>query len=328
MAESCILYGVSGSTKTSQIVHFAKWVYETTGKRTRLITGDGGGFKPIEDSGLVDVGVVDVFDYSACDFPLATLRRLSKGHWPYRVKGADGKVEVKIIPTPIAKWAEVGAYAVEGASSISDMLLSHVASQEEKVMFENVRYEEDGEVFGSNNEGHYGLVQKEIFNMVMAMKALPVDYVVWTALVGKGDDKKTRETLYGPQIAGNAKTPVAPQWFGTCLHLHQFMNEIKEEGTGITTYQNHPVAFFVNHPDEQTGIRYLAKPRCAPSEYPELVKMFPGGYISLEPDAGVEKYFKALGKLGVTGRAKTAAWKEKLDAGRAKTESASSPPKG
>ena len=316
MAESMIWYGESGSTKTSQLANFAKWLYEKTGKRTRLITGDGGGFKPIEDAGLIEFGIVEVMDLTATGMPLATLRRLSKGQWYYNVKDASGKINRQMCNTPEKHWEKIGAYAVEGLGSISDVILNHIANQPEKVMYENVRWEEDGETFGSNNEGHYGLVQKEMYATVMAMKSLPLEYTIWTSLVGRGEDKKTKETVYGPQVAGNKKTPVAPQWFGSCLHFHKFMVENKDSETGIVTYENSPVAFFVDHPDEQTGIRYLAKPRCAPSEYPKLKGMFPGGYISMTPEIGIEQYFNALEKLRKGGTEVTKEWKDKVDAKR------------
>lgn len=38
-----VCYGPTGSRKTSQIGEFAKYIYEKTGKVTRLVSTDGGG---------------------------------------------------------------------------------------------------------------------------------------------------------------------------------------------------------------------------------------------------------------------------------------------
>src|SRR6266566_2598144 len=54
-----VLYGPTGSRKTSQIGEFAKYIYEKTGKITRLVSTDGGGWAPIQD--LINAGVIDAW---------------------------------------------------------------------------------------------------------------------------------------------------------------------------------------------------------------------------------------------------------------------------
>ena len=53
-----VLYGPTGTRKTVSIGDFAKYIYEKTGKKTRLLTADGGGWGPIQD-------VVKCGDYRA-----------------------------------------------------------------------------------------------------------------------------------------------------------------------------------------------------------------------------------------------------------------------
>ena len=54
-----VLYGPTGSRKTSQIGEFAKYIYEKTGKITRLVSCDGGGWAPIQD--LINAGIIEAW---------------------------------------------------------------------------------------------------------------------------------------------------------------------------------------------------------------------------------------------------------------------------
>ena len=80
-ARTILMYGDSGDTKTSQCYHLAKWVYERTGKITRWISADGGGWAPVDKGGLIDLGVVQAFDISKRRLAFADVRRLSQGFW-------------------------------------------------------------------------------------------------------------------------------------------------------------------------------------------------------------------------------------------------------
>ena len=305
MGETILLYGDSGSGKTSQIVKLAEYIYEKHRKITRVVTWDGGGSKPIEDSGLIEAGVIKLINALNFPYALAVLKRFTRGEWIYKTK--DG--QKVFAPTPDAAWEKIGAYAFEGLSSTSDRLLDHISEQDEKVVFQNARYVEDGETIGTNNEGHYGLIQKEMHKAVIASKTLPVEYVMWTGHVSKAEDGRTRETAYGPQLAGKKKTLVAPGWFGSCLHIQTF-EEPSEDSRYVEISR---FAYYINHPDPQTGVKYLAKARCAASVVPELLELLPGGFVALTPEQGIEQYLKALDQLRVAARDKTNEWKRRID---------------
>ena len=311
MAETLLLYADSGGGKTSQIVQFSKYIYETTGKKTRVVTWDGGGAKPIEDSGLIELGIIQILYALNFDYALAALKKVTRGEWLYKVKQTDGTIMVKLAPTSQKQMDEIGAYAFEGLSSTSDKLLSHISEQNEKVIFQNAHYEEDGESFGTPDKGHYNIVQKEMYNAVMKSKGLPVSYVMWTAHVAKGEDRG-KETVYGPQVAGSAKTTIAPGWFGSCLHIQTYEDfSTTEEGQSKVEVSR--FAYYLPHPDPVTGVKYLCKPRCAPSEWDSLLEELPGGYVTLTPEVGIEQYFYALDKMKVNAGAKMGEWKKKID---------------
>jgi len=79
MARSGIIYGDSGSYKTTAVKHFARYIYETTGKRTKLLSMDGGGWEPCAPE--VTAGVIDPYRCTMVN-PLPMLRKLSQGYWP------------------------------------------------------------------------------------------------------------------------------------------------------------------------------------------------------------------------------------------------------
>src|ERR1035441_1679943 len=80
MARSGCIYGSTGSRKTSQVKWFARYIADTTGKATLLLSMDGGGWSPCQPE--VDAGMIVPFFCDPSFVPLPTLRRISQGYWP------------------------------------------------------------------------------------------------------------------------------------------------------------------------------------------------------------------------------------------------------
>ena len=309
---SLMMYGASGSTKTSQCFHLVKYLHGTKaspgpmfGKKWRLIHSDGGGYAPFVDSGLVQAGVVEIFDFSSWPYSLSGWRWLQRGYWPRDLgKGMQFSSSPEFMTTP-EEWNGIAGYIHEGIASEGETLKTHVSNQKEKVGFKNSYvYEENGEEFRGLDEGHYGLIQKEIFSGHMkGFNTLPIPWLVYTSLVGMGKDKQRNvggvdtTYVYGPQIVGNAATPSAPQWFMDCLHLskekfkkHNPDHTLGEEMEGM-------VAWFTQHNDSVTGMPYLCKCRLLPELYPELLRYFPYGFVPLGFNHGIDNYFRVLDSL-------------------------------
>ena len=90
-ADTMMVYGESGSTKTSQCMFIAKYIYEEFGLVTDWISSDGGGWKPVEDQGMIEVGVVNALDITGRRYILADSRKLMQGWWPQVVRNEAGK---------------------------------------------------------------------------------------------------------------------------------------------------------------------------------------------------------------------------------------------
>ena len=291
---SVMMYGESGTTKTSQCYHMVRWILskpENQGKRFRLIASDGGGYAPFIDSGMVEKGMVEIFDYSTSVLALSDNRKLSQGYWPrLTTDGGQYFQKDEKCKTTSEQYSKIAGYIIEGMASYCEVLKTHCSNQPEGVGWkESIHFEEDGEHISGLAQGHYNLIQKEMYSAHMkGYNNLPVEWLIYTSLVGKGEDKQSRETVYGPQVVGNASTAQVPSWFMDCLHLAKARYKVKDqEVEGM-------VAWFIRHNDEQTNVPYLCKARILPEMYPDLLATFPNGFVPLGFKKGVDVYFRAL----------------------------------
>lgn len=296
------MYADTGNTKTTQLYFFAKWLWEKYRLKTRLISGDGGGYVPFVDSGMIDEGITEVFDYNQSPVAIADMRRISEGYWPSRQ--SNGNYTFTTSPecmTPmqtevgrITGWNEIGAYLFDSFTSLCTVLLGHCSDNGNIGFKDSWKYTEDGYTIHGLQEGHYGIVQKEIharFNRGVLM--LPTRFIVCTALVEKGEDK-AKMPFVGPKGAGRADTPQIPTWFMDVFHLEKIYEE--DSVTGVKTQQQ--VAWFMEHLDSSgSGAMHKCKPRILPELMPELLKYFPQGYVKLKYKYGIDSYYTVLEQI-------------------------------
>lgn len=306
IAQSGLSFGKSGSYKTSEMRWLARWVYATTGKKTRLISSDGGGWGPLKVE--VDAGIIEPFHVSSDKDPLGVWRKLSKGYWP-SVLEHNGQA---LLAAPTAEtWKNVGAIVVEGLTSIAAIIMLDHLSKQRIVSYEDrlVTYEEEisvlrglisgkpdivreAEKFSFPNRSHYGAVQQQIKQIVFSFENLPVEYVWFTALETKGEDRDTKRTIIGPHVLGSAVTFEAYSWFGTTFH-HDFVPRFNDDGSPTGLYDVR--VYFVPHQDSETGLPIPCKSRAAPELLREMVKRV-GENGSYAPPAGSYTEFGGLGK--------------------------------
>lgn len=341
MAKTFLIYGPTGSGKTSQIVPLAKWIYETTGKVTRVISSDMGGVSPIEREGLISAKIVDVLNMAGDDSKLLSKwRKLSRGWWPKIVeeetedkdadgigKGTTSKKRFRRILEDKAALAKVGLICIEGATSTSEQLMRHLVKQEVTAEDGKVsaigpqgasgRYEEDGEVVGGNSKGHYNIVQIEMHGLFSAFSSLPDDVLVgWSAAEGRGLIKKSGESCYCPQLAGEAKNALVPSWVGDCFHFHDIPEITDMQGN--ITQEKEVRAYFIPHVDGESDITYRCKSRVGLSDIENLKERFPGGYIKLgtQQGEGLDQYFRWLEERKGSNLEGLMKWKSEMDSKR------------
>lgn len=294
-----ILYSPSGGKKTSTLARLARYYHKKTGKKGRLISADGGGWAAFDDEGLIEEDIVDAFDISGAKNALSTVRKLSNGYWPRKLKNGDlyFASDERCLTTP-EQFKNIGFYMVEGITSIARLWINHISNQAEHTGHARaMEFTEDGETYGQLGLSHYGLIQNELYNVyVMGFGQLPIDYLWTTALVDIGEDKDNGRKnagvkYYGPKSAGSATTFEIPAWFGECWHLTDQTVKMKDKA-GNESRITIPVAWFKNHKNLRTGIEYLSKVRILDKLIPEVNKKYPMGFVKLEYDKGLEQFYE------------------------------------
>ena len=291
-ARTHLVYGGSGTFKTTQIGFLAWRTWRKYRKQTRLISADGGGWSPIQK--YIDSGIIDAFSVSKLDMlkhsPLAIIRRLAKGDWVED----NGNGTAKLVSTPPEKMQEVGAYAVEGLTSIGEMWMEELRVRQQRIGEDAIgSFLIDGEKFSNNCRTHYGFVQNEIAGMVKAFSSLPVEHVLFTALEGRGEDESTREAIRGPAVVGKAVTSRVPAWVGDVVHANSYTaeNKVTDPKTKFVSVQLETKVrmWFVRHPDENfPTISYPAKLRVPPDQMEKVFKRWPGGFFEPTTTGGID----------------------------------------
>lgn len=355
MARTGLIYGESGTFKTTQIKWFARYIYKKTGKPIRLISADLGGYAVCQPE--VDAGLIIPWRVSTIDNFLPVLRKLSKGYWPIIKEKDSGlpdkkKIQYLDLQSPTAEtWAQVGGYAVESLTSIGDAEMGNLVATGRKVAEEVVsewseQVSVDGkmemEKFGAPARAHYNFVQNAIYTMINAFSSLPVEYVLFTALEAKAEEED-RTTIYGPAIAGKKATPKAPSWVGDCIHHDSVQVPMQVPVLGEdkkpvmtaklasdgkpepgakpvpkteTVMQTKVRAYFMRHPDLKTGANHPAKPRIVPERWHKLLEKWPGGYYEPSVSGGFDWLLEEEEKYSGESTQELLDWKKQIDAQR------------
>lgn len=221
-----LVYGISGTGKTTWWVTMAQAIYESTGKRTRWYLGDGGG-TTIDVNGA---SYIDVMNYNLWDHPLETTQKICEGWWPedFRVPNS------KLFPTSEREWEGIGLVVFEGLTVMSDYImgdrvggLANRMSKGEALNADMSYRLKDGDLsFGGNARTHYGFTQRRMLDLIERTRALPC-HVGWTAHERKVEDADYRETWIGPDVCGAALTTKIGACFGNTIHLHGVKSAVK-----------------------------------------------------------------------------------------------------
>ena len=207
-----IIYGRSSSGKTAQIGVLAEHIYKTTGKKTRLYSGDRGGVRTIQP--YIDLGIIEVEQMGEAN-PNLFLNNATKGR--IRVAG---------------KWVEgvrdtIGMYAFESMRAYAEGMMAWMAKESgagrnigggSNIAFTISADGESMKVAGSN-PAHYGVAQATITDEVWSSQKLPAQFILWTSSVSKDDDTTSSGKVLGPDVIGKALTAEVPRWFDLTFRM-------------------------------------------------------------------------------------------------------------
>ena len=309
MPRTSCLYGNSGDSKTTQLYFVAKWLWETLQLRSRVISYDGKFDQfTLGKPSLRDQGAVQILNMVNSKNALSQTRMLSEGYWPIKTK--EGGVYFKADKNcQTIEKDNIGAYLIDGISGLCDGWLVHISDQSPgmgKALTPSFSFEEGGYNFNGTQDSYYGLVQKELMRVIKQnFNTLPVQYVMYTALVEKGVEGFKRRrvprggeqdgmalnqtTLYGPKAAGQALTSYLPGWFSDCFHISRMTANVKDGGK-----QEIRVAWYETHEDFNTEVPYLARVDILPENIVQLREKFKGGFIPLGLKSGVDKFYRFI----------------------------------
>jgi len=325
MARSGVIYGPSGTFKTTAIAHFARYIARKTGKATLLFSADGGGWESCQEE--VNAGMILPYHCDSANIPLPVIRKVSQGYWPRNPDETD----IALVDFRPIDWNEIGGMAVEGITSISTMLMRHYADKNIKSGEEAtsrftqpilVNGQLTHEQFGQNSKGHYGGVQNQVFSMINNFTSLPAHYVLFTAHEKRYTEDG--ELQCGISVPGKAITPLVPTWVGDCIHAQDYNYTVKvsipdiQDAAKLVEQDAVRVTaryYFTKHLDPQTGAVFIAKPRVTHSKVADLERKFPGGFFVPTVDHGFDRYLDAVDFLAQDAAQADSLknWREKMD---------------
>ena len=208
-----LLFGPTNSGKTAQIGVLAEHIFRTTGKKTRLYTGDRGGTKTIAPH--IKLGIVEPIEIQGTD-PWLFLNKAAKG----QVRDAAGKW----VP---GDFSNIGMVAFESFRSFAEELLMWQAEKAGEGINigggSNVSFvvsaEGENLKIGGGNVTHYKVAQDRMTAEIWRSQKLPVDVVLWTTSVNKDEGLLNIGKVLGPDVIGKALTEETPRWFTFTFHI-------------------------------------------------------------------------------------------------------------
>lgn len=323
-----LIYGDSHSGKSTALEVLARQMHKQTGKRTRVYIGDGGG-ESYNSHGLVDDGIIELFDYSGRDFPMMVLKQMADYWWPQDTKDPSSKLVAPVM----AKLAEVyGLVIFEGGQVMGQWLLSDVPGgfawhSANETGFGGVKDEDDllhyedqradikdiPEVYrlqGVVSPKQFYKVQQKLLSAVRASKKFP-GLVYWTShptqetadkTAGATSDqygKITGKKIIGPDFGGKALASLITKDFGNSLHADSVpvQTKVKDETTGqqVTNITREYRLYTRRHmdPELKEDAEYIAGNRA----YPGAKLKMPDYFVSKEPGDSILQFYQRLSDI-------------------------------
>lgn len=167
----------------------------------------------------------------------------------------------------------VGLYMFDSGTSLQDWAMQDMAFRaargeiggEGSALGKDAKIISGKYTFGSNNRAHYGFAQNRIHSWVKNSRTIPGQVVppIWTFLELRSTDDARGVPIFGPKIAGSAKTADIPSWMGNCVHASK-----EENDKGRMVFR----LWLTTHIDPGSTIPHLAKTRAEPGTLPNYLE--------------------------------------------------------
>lgn len=305
-----LYYGAPGSAKSTAVAHVIKTLFNQTGKRSRVLIGDGS-LATYADMGLVDAGAVEWCDYTIRDWPISTLEQLAEGAWP--ADPLDPKSPLIAFNPKTADELALSCFeglSVAGTYIMGDKKggLAYRSGRGEKIGQDSpimitdadldaagrpIKDSGPGRQYGGNPISHYNVGQLRLASIVERSKMLP-GVVIWTAHEKAAENKLSGEKVIGPQGVGEAATPNMPRAFGNTLHFATAEKQIKQKdahtGVDVSMVDSEYRIYTRNHyrAEGKVFTKYLATTRIS---HPDMMPLF---LESEKPGESILKFYEII----------------------------------
>ena len=214
--KTILLYGRTGSGKTTQIGELAEFVYKTLGKKTRLATADRGGLLTLIP--YVNLGIIEPVEIGTTD-PWIFLNRVVRGY----IRDSAGKW---ILDKD--KNSQIGLFAFESTHGIAQLLKLDMERKaalginiggDTNTTFQASGDGENIKIGTTKGFQKYSIPQARIQEELLESQKLDTDYILWTSGVDKGDDDIVATKIIGPEVIGRALTSSLPRDFNYTIRI-------------------------------------------------------------------------------------------------------------
>jgi len=302
MARTCLLYGESGSTKTSNLGQLVEYLYSRYGVPVRGIFGDNRG--PVQTQ--VNSGKLIPWDITSHPDPLGCIIAAGMGYFPTKLEDGIAVGDLKL--TQPHEWQNVSGYIIEGLTEIGHLIMRDreqkgISSGEPLQGHENPPELLTGSnlklTFLGASRGTYGQAQSQTHRYVKnGFAKLPVPWAFFSAHQKKAFDKHGNP-VYGPVIVGKALIADIPQWFDTTIHMDKYFYDVgvkAAKGRVTTVTRQGARAYFTSHKDSQVPtVIWPAKLGVPPELMADIFTHWPAGYVPLVLEG--EKYVSSVATL-------------------------------
>lgn len=286
MAQSLLIYGATGSFKTSNLAEYVRWLNERYGGVVRGLFGDNYGPCRAE----VQDGILEPWDLTSEPDPLACILLASIGYWPQKLK--DGRPVGQVLVKD--QYKGVSGYLIEGFKENADLFM-RMMERKRQATGEPMVGEHASSAYGQtvsysvSSRGTYQFVQNQSHRYFkLGFKGMPVPWVA----VSSHEYAKKSEGIYGVAVAGKALARVVPQWFDHTLHFESCDVEVAVpilDGTGKKVGENKyrrtsSRAHFAAHLID--NVRWYAKLGVESYLMDYIYQRWPAGYIPLLMEGG------------------------------------------
>jgi hypothetical protein len=311
-----LFYGAPGTQKSECARAVCEQVYRETGKRTRVVVGDG---SALTYQHLVDAKIAEIAEFTHRSWPLDTLNKLTTGWWlkdpldPNSELVAPNKAILDVGATVFEGLSVAGAYIMGnvrgglanrgglGEKMGQDSPIRIVEGELDPKTGQFLAGSGPGTTFGGNPIAHYGIGQGNIVGFVQQSRGLPSQVVIWTAHEYTNDPEKdslVREIIAGPEVIGKKLVSNMQRAFNNTVHFQSVMlrkksaekdpfsqKAIDEAETEFRLYTRDHY-----NPNGAVQMRYKACTRGVGPDFPQF-------FTSRVPGQCVIDYYSALKDL-------------------------------